>query len=147
MGYTVLLASRLQGRVQPCSTKGQIPGLSTSLSPEVALFQAVRDQLPFLAPLWTVLIFEVPQGEEELGEDTSRFAFICGKLAALLMMAVPVPGAAKRARKQVEAGPDLLLIVHTPASEPEGTFKAPGDAEPGITATGMGFSTRGLILA
>lgn len=81
-----------------------------------------------------------------MGEDTSLFAFICGKLAALLMMAVPGPGVANWARKQVEAGPGILLVVHTPASEPEGSFKAPGDAEPGITAGGMGFSTRGLIL-
>ena len=107
----------------------------------------MRDQLPFLAPLWTVLVFEVPKGKEEMGEDTSLFAFICGKLAALLMTAVPVPGGAKWARKQVEAGPGLLLVVHTPASEPEGSFKAPGDAEQGITAGGMGFSTHGLILA
>lgn len=123
------------------------PGLSTSLSPGVSLFQTVRDQLPFLAHLWTVLVFEVPQGEEEMEEDTSLFAYICGKLAALLMTAVPVPGGAKWVRKQVEAGLGLLLVVHTPASEPEGSFKAPGDAEPEITAVGMGFSTCGPILA
>lgn len=101
------------------------------------------DQLPFLV----LLCFDVPQGEEEMGEDTSLFAFMCGKLAALLTMAVPEPEGTKWARKQVEAGPGLLLVVHTPASEPEGSFKAPGDAEPGLTAGGMGFSTHGLILA
>lgn len=110
------------------------------LSPGVASFQTVKDQLPFLALLWTVLVFEVLQREEEIGEETSLFVFICGKLAVLLMMAVPVPEGVKWVRKQVEAGPGLLLGVHTPAPEPEGSFKAPGDAEPGITAGGMGFS-------
>lgn len=62
-------------------------------------------------------------------------------------MAVPVPGGMKRARKQAEAGPGLLLIVHTAEYEPEGSFKAPGDAEPGITVGNTGFSTHGLILA
>lgn len=63
------------------------------------------------------------------------------------MMAVPVPGGAMWVRKQVEAGPYHLLVAHTPAPEPEGSFKAPGKAEPVITAGEMGFSTRGPVSA
>lgn len=65
-----------------------------------------------------------------MGENTSLFAFICDKPAALPMTDVPEPGGAKWGRKQLEAGVHLLLPVHTPASQPGRSCMAPGDAEP-----------------
>jgi len=56
------------------------------------------------------------------------------------MMAVPASGGTTWGRKRVEARPSLLIVVHTPASEPEDSFEAPGDAEP-VIAGGMGFAT------
>lgn len=74
-----------------------------------------------------------------MGEDTSLFSFICDKLAALPMTDVPAPGGAEWGRKQPEAGVHLLLAVHTAPSQPGGSCTAPGHAEPGVTAGGMGL--------
>lgn len=90
----------------------------------------MREQLLFSAPLQTVPIFEVPR-EEEMGEDTSQFAFISDKLPALPVTAVPVPGGAEWGREQLEAGVPLLLAAHTPGPQPGGSCTAPGEAEPG----------------
>lgn len=72
--------------------------------------------------------------EEEIGEDTSLFAFICDKLAALPMTDVPAPGGAELGRKQLEAA----------ASQPGGSSTAPGHAEPGATAGGIGLGHMAL---
>lgn len=55
------------------------------------------------------------------------------------MTAVPAPGGANWGKKQLEAGVHLLLAAHTPAPQPGGSCTAPGGAEPGITAGGMGL--------
>lgn len=75
--------------------------------------------------------------EEEIGEDTSLFAFICDKLAALPMTDVPAPGGAELGRKQLEAGVHLLLGVHTAASQPGGSCTAPAMLNQGQLQVGL----------
>lgn len=79
-----------------------------------------------------------------MGENTSLFAFICDKPAALPMTDVPEPGGAKWGRKQLEAGVHLCcLCTHLhPSLE--------GPAWPQVMLNHCrwdGFRTHGLILA
>lgn len=86
-------------------------------------------------------------GSPERGGDGRGHFPVCFHLWQISCSLDDGCSCARRLRKLVEASPGLLLVVHTPASETEVSFNAPGDAEPGIITGEMGFSTYGLIIA